>query len=236
MQGAAPAPPKAPKQPGPAVPKLGTFEAQKSKYYSHMVVDPVSGAHYDADTGKTTDAGKLSAADIVAQEQATVTARQIAKFAGALVVIVLITARLAAIIPQYYHWWLGVGAFVGCLLMPILGAAPYGEDDSSDVPLGIALYLVLGPVVGAISYAVISALRSAFNPAILGVGFVYVVIRVAMDAFAPDHGIAQLFTSLMPWTMPPGTMSWPSHLVSMYLVFAGLAGWYAAGMFHKLNE
>ncbi|HEV2471868.1 MAG TPA: hypothetical protein VGS41_04340, partial [Chthonomonadales bacterium] len=59
------------------VPALGTFTAAKSRYYPGQVVDPVSGTHYDSDSGRPT-----SASDAAATPD---------------------TVRTAAILPETFH-------------------------------------------------------------------------------------------------------------------------------------
>jgi hypothetical protein len=45
-------PPAVPTSPEASAPQFGTFTPAKSKYYPGQVVDPVSGTHYDSDTGR----------------------------------------------------------------------------------------------------------------------------------------------------------------------------------------
>lgn len=217
------------------VPQMGTFEAQKSKYYQDVVVDPVSGAHYDTDTGRAKETPVVSSVvEDMALEERRDLLQQLGRYAGVLVAIVLVTTGLAAMVKPMYLLWLALANLAGCIVLPVLRVVPFAEDDSDDIALAGALMLVLGPVVGGVVYGVACVLRSTFNPGIAAVFLVYLLTRVPIDA-AVGNGALSVFHASMPWAKPADA-TWTNHLLALWMTFAGVAGWYGAALFHKLDE
>jgi hypothetical protein len=212
----------------PAVPRLGTFQAQKSKYYADKVLDPVSGAHYDADTGETLERDVTVVEDMAINDRAE-TLRQLAVWCGALVVIIGIMAVLGAAAKNLYLLWLGVGSFAACILMPVIGVAPYAEDDSDDIAWAIGLILILGPFVGGLLYGVICFVRQSWNPAIAGVFLSYLFVRIGVDV-ATGHDVISMFSKML-----PELSDWVSF-AARWMPLVGIAGWYSASVFHKTDE
>lgn len=215
------------------VPSLGTFRAQKSKYYPDQVVDPVSGHHFDAETGETTDTPAEVKEDILFDERAALL-RQSAIYLAGLAVAVVLFAFASRILPQWYLAFIAALNVAAGMAMPPLGVAPYGEDDSSDVALAIPLILVLGPIVGGMAYGVIALMRQDANPAIVGVFVTYLLIRFPLQ-LAAGADLAESLQSLVPFSPPPSG-NWGSHLALQWLPFATIAGWYMASFFHKPDE
>ncbi len=215
------------------VPAIGTFQAQKSKYYPDQVVDVASGHHYDADTGETTDTPVEMAEDILIDERAALL-RQTGIYLAGLVAAILVFSAAARVLPQWYLAFVAALNVAAGMAMPPLGVVPYGEDDSSDVGLAIPLILVLGPIVGGMAYGVIAMMRQDANPAIVGIFVSYLLIRFPLQ-LAAGTGIAESLQSLVPFSPPPDG-NWGAHLALQWLPFATMAGWYMAAIFHKPNE
>ncbi|MBM3494208.1 MAG: hypothetical protein FJX72_07795 [Armatimonadetes bacterium] len=228
---APPAPQKRTKSDG--VPAIGTFQPQKSKYYADQVLDPVSGRHYDAETGQATDTDIQLKEDIAVDERVE-QIRQTGIYLAGLVAMVVVGVGLVRVLPDWYLLFLAVTNVVAGMAMPVLRVVPFGEDDSSDVPWGSALILVLGPIVGGMAYGVLAVMRQDANPAVVGIILSYLIIRFPLQ-FAAGSGFAEALQSLMPVTPPPNG-EWGTHLAQQWLPFATMVGWYMAAMFHKPDE
>ncbi|HSV73288.1 MAG TPA: hypothetical protein VLH79_05965 [Chthonomonadales bacterium] len=215
---------------------MGTFQAQKSKYYEGMVVDSVSGAHYDADTGQTTTAvGEPDLlADMRAVEQRE-TMQAVIRYAGMLAGIVVVAALLTWVAQPMHLLWLALANLGACMAMPVVGAVPFAEDDAEDLPWGVGILMVLGPAVGALAYAVLCVVRASFSPGLVGIFLTYLAIRIPLDG-AAGNGFGHLFEAMMPFQQPPAGTSWATHLASLWVVFAGVVGWYFAAMFRQTDE
>jgi len=215
------------------VPAIGTFQPQKSKYYPDQVVDPVSGRHYDADTGETTDTPVEMREDVLIDERAALL-RQTGIYLAGLIGAIFICSLITRVLPDWYLAFIaGLNVAAG-MAMPPLGVVPYGEDDSSDVPLAIPLILVLGPIVGGMAYGVIAIMRQDANPAVVGIFVSYLLIRFPLQ-LAAGTSIGQALQSLVPFSPPPDG-NWGTHLALQWLPFATMAGWYGAAIFHKPDE
>jgi hypothetical protein len=212
---------------------MGTFQAQKSKYYADQVVDPVSGRHYDADTGQTTDTPVELKEDLAVDERAE-QIRQTAIYLAGLIATVIVGVGLVRILPQWYLLFLAATNVAAGMAMPVLRVVPFGEDDSSDVPWAIALILVFGPIVGGMAYGVLGVMRQDANPAVVGIFVTYLILRFPLQ-LAAGTGIAEALQSLMPVTPPPNG-DWATHLALQWLPFATMIGWYMAAVFHKPDE
>jgi hypothetical protein len=207
----------------PVPPEMGTFQAVKSKYYGNQVMDPVSGAHYDADSLKTTDE------PVVPIEKEDVNElRQLGIYAGILLLIVAVAAGVGSAMPGAYLPTLGVATFIAGVLLPVLRVAPFGSDDSSDLAIALALILILGPFAGAIFYGVICFMRQDFNPAIIGVFVSYLLIRIGLDV-ATGHSVAELFSKMLP------DMNF-ANFAARWMPLAGIVGWYVGDVFKKPDE
>jgi hypothetical protein len=212
---------------------MGTFQAQKSKYYADQVVDTVSGRHYDAETGQTTDTEIQLKEDIAVDDRAE-QLRQTGLYLAGLAGLVVAGVALTRVLPSWYLLFLAVSNVVAGMAMPVLRVVPFGEDDSSDVPWAIALILVLGPIVGGMAYGVLAVMRQDANPAVVGIIVTYLVLRFPLQ-FAAGTGVAEALQSLMPVT-PPANGEWGAHLALQWLPFVTMIGWYMAAMFHKPDE
>lgn len=222
------------------VPQLGTFTPAKSKYYSGQVLDPVSGTHYDADTGKpitatsaeTTTAGKTDKVVLHwdAPEKEHSMAAVVGKFLGIFGVILIVGAIFAALAPAGMLAPLLIANFAGGLLLPVLGVVPWQDEDSDDAMLMFVLMLLFGPVVAFFIYGVLTMVRQTGNAAVVGVLAVAALSNVVIRFAAHD---LHRFSDLMPFQSG-------SYSVSlMFLSWAGLlamAGWFFANVFHKFDE
>jgi hypothetical protein len=225
--GVAPPAAKAPPPPKPTdtvAPQLGTFQAQKSKYYGDKVYDPVSGAHYDADSGKAEE--KLSEDKIIV-EDVNMT-RQVSINVGLLVVITGIAAGIVSAAPQSYLIVLGLASLLAGMIMPLLRTVPFGSDDSGDIALAIGLILILGPFAGALAYGVVGMMKGDVNPAIAGIFISYLVIRIGVDIGA-GKPVAELFSKMLPDLNV-------ANFAARWMPLAAVIGWYAADPFKKHDE
>jgi hypothetical protein len=223
---------------------MGTFTAQKSKYYAGQVVDPVSGTHYDADTGKPT-AGPLSGAqatrpaqpqkkqpDVVLKWDKTPQipfSTRLSKFLSIFAVILVITAVAAFGMRELYAIPMVLANFLSGLIMPALKLVPWHDEDSDDWLLFVVLTMVFGPFIPLVIYGVLWMLRQSGNPAILGCFVVSAVTRLVVELAAQTPSLSHF----MPWQ--PGAFS----IGLLFLNWAGvvtLAGWITGNVFHKLDE
>ncbi|MEP6756094.1 MAG: hypothetical protein ABJA67_11390 [Chthonomonadales bacterium] len=209
---------------GPAVaPQIGTFQAQKSKYYGDKVQDPISGAIYDADTGKAET--KVDVDHIIVEEVNEFKAAGINL--GLTILIAGVAFAMSSGMPGQYLPILGVASFIVGMIMPILRSVPFGSDDSGDIALAIGLILIFGPFVGAVGYGVVCALRQDFNPAIIGIFVSYLIVRVGVDL-----GTAKHLNAI--WQVMPEVNA--DSIGARLMPLATVIGWYAADPFKKADE
>lgn len=235
------------------VPAFGTFTPAKSKYYVGQVVDPVSGTHYDADSGLPTHASAGGAAAAMrpdALRAAPVRAAPVPEFGdegptigaalGRFLVIFAGMLALGGLFAYTYpSAWvaplLAVQFFAG-LIMPVTRAVPWADEDADDVLYFVLLTLVFGPVIGPIIYMVVSLLKQDANPAIFGCFGVALVslgvVEVARLAGMPTSGVTLDSIRIVPWASPFEL----SSLFVCWSGFAALCGWYCGSVFHKLDE
>jgi hypothetical protein len=236
------------------VPEFGTFTPTKSKYYGGQVIDPVSGTHYDSDTGlpmearerlaeaaapavpATTDrrrkkAAKKSADDVELQwddQKATLTTH-IVRYLVVLAVLLAGAWVTASLFPQHYVVPMIIVNFLGAMLLPIMRVVPWADEDSGDTIWFVLLTLVFGPGVSLIFYLVIAALRQDANPAIVGCFLVALASRLTVEFASGSPNIMHL----TPWEyghfdIKLMLLNWASMVT--------LAGWYCASVFHKLDD
>lgn len=226
------APRQAPPPAAPGAPQMGTFQADKSKYYPGVVIDPVSGRHYNADTGMTTSqAAQRSTKDEEIKLEwdeplrySTVLLRFTALFAA----ILAIGALIAHAAPAIYAVPMLCVEFVAALLMPVMRAAPWADEDAEGVGIFVVLTIVGGPAAALMGYAAYSLVKRETNPAILGIGAIALLSRF-FCGLAVGH---VTMASLTPWTSGGSLL-----LIGLDLSgFVALAGWYCAAVFHKLDE
>ena len=239
------------------VPTLGTFTPQKSKYYADQVIDPVSGTHYDAASGKPIQASpppsavpseeekralerrqKIRKEKAIAEEYEEAQASQktlLLRYVVAFAVVLGVTGIAAFFLKANYLYTIPliVGQFLGALLMPVMRVVPWADEDADDLWFLIGLMLisgfvmVCGPVIALIFYLVLGFIRQSVNPAVLGCFLVAACTRLVVEV-AIGHFSLELFRPFVWNGLPPLLINW-----------AGLAtavGWYAAAPFHKLDE
>jgi hypothetical protein len=227
---AAPAPtPARPAQTpsGNGAPVLGTFQAQKSKYYADKVMDTISGTHYDADTGQATDANVVMVEDL-ARDERQEQIKSTANYLGSLALLATLASVAVHFVPSWYLGLMAVSNFVACMLMTVMRVVPFSDDDSSDMPLALALFLLAGPFVGFIAYIILGIMKQDANPAIIGIFITYLCIRIPLD-LVYGASLSNLFN------LPFADIT-PAGLATMWMTFAGLLGWLCANMFHKTDE
>ena len=200
------------------------------------MVDTVSGAHYDADTGETTTA-PAEVPDLLANLQEEERREHLLaaiRYAGVLAGIVVVACLLTWIAKPMHLLWLALANLGACMAMPVIGVVPFAEDDSEDIPWAIGILFILGPAVGALAYAVLCVVRATFSPGIIGIFVTYLAIRIPLDGVSGNIG--RLFQAMMPFQQPAADSTWATHLASLWIVFAGVVGWYSAAMFRHTDE
>ncbi len=207
-----------------AAPQIGTFQAAKSKYYSDQVYDPVSGAHYNADSGKTTDTP-------IEPKEAVETndLMHLGIYAGVFVVLLGIVygaGSAAGASLGGYFLILSVASFIAGMLLPVLRVAQFPKDDSEDVGWAMGLIPLFGPFAGTMGYGVLGVIRQDVNPAILGVFITSLLIRIVLD-IATGHSLSRM----VPFSEMSGLV-----LGAQMMPFITLTGWYASEVFHKSDE
>lgn len=239
-------------------PDFGTFTATKSKYYSGAVIDPYSGTHYDADTGKvlsspgldskiggggrpvppanTRNAARRTAGDITLNWDKPLPPMStlILKFAAIFAGILAVSSLAAHTMPGNYVLPLVVSQFFGALMLPIVRVTPWAEEDTDDFGLFILLILagsfviLCGPVIAFVIYVIISLVRQNTNPSVVACLAVASIARVIMEIAATGWSTA-LFTPLgSTFSMKLLFISWTG--------LVPLAGLYAASIFRKLDD
>ena len=235
----APEPPPPPR-PEVNVPTLGTFTATKSKYYAGQVIDPISGTHYDSETGiatasanmpaepRATTASKSKKMQVewldIQVSQSTLVMRYLLAFLG----ILGFAGFCAWVFDTVYVVPLLMANFVGALLLPIMKVAPWADEDTEDVLWFVLLTLVFGPFISLIIYGIVSALRQSANPAVVGCFGVAALARLVTELTSGGVVLAHL----APWV---GHFDLKVNLVN-WAGLVALLGWYTATMFHKLDE
>lgn len=212
---------------GTGRPQIGTFEAGKSKYYPDKVYDPVSQAHYDADTGVAEP--DLPPAKVIVEEANDL--RQLAKYAIAFGVLLFAVDLLGNMMPQAYLVTLGIATFLAGVLLPVLRVAPFMADDSTDLPIALGLMLIFGPFVGAMFYGVLWIIRGEANPAIVGVFLSYLLVRLTLD-MATGKNVIDLFSKMLP---DLDVARW-ADFVARWMPLVGVLGWLCADPFKKPDE
>ncbi len=222
------------------VPPYGLFPTTQSKYYPGQMVEPVSGTHYDSETGLPTHVQPHPNGATSAQHQqvvlhwdnapATTDANRVLRFVGVFAAILALAGLVAYAFSSIYVVPLVIAMFLGGLLMPVMRVVPWADEDADDAFLFLLLTLVGGPLVALVVYGVIALMRQNANPAILGGLTVALAARVVVDVCAGVFALGHL----NPFAQV-GHFDWRMLLIN----WAGLmtmAGWYAASVFHKLDE
>jgi hypothetical protein len=210
-------------------PDLSAVASEQSKYYPGVVVDATSGTHYDAGSGRPTDAPRREPElDIVwdpVTSMSTLVARYLCAFAG----VVTMTCLIAHAYKEYYVLTLIAAMFVSGVLLPIMDVVPKQRDDSDDVWIFMGLIMLFGPAIGLVIYGVIGLLRQSANPAIIGCFVVSIVIQIAVYLSAGPT----LLLFGPPWVQQGFDVR---TLLVNWCAFASLAGWASANVFHRFDE
>jgi hypothetical protein len=227
-----------PPRPAPGAPQLGQFQAQKSKYYTDKVLDPISGTHYDVDTGDAeTTPLPIEVEEALEKKDQY---RQVGIYTGALIAAAAAGAFAVSAMPAWYLLFLAVLNIGAGFALPLLRVVGFRYDDDDDVFVAGALFLILGPYVGTIAYILLTVMRGGGNPALIAIGLSSAVIRIPMD-MARGLSFFQCFQSLFVFTPPvvlqsAGTSAspdWATHVASHLMIFACLAAWFFADMFRQ---
>jgi hypothetical protein len=236
------------------VPEFGTFTPTKSKYYGGQVIDPVSGTHYDSDTGQPMEASAHAATAAAPAAPATTNRRrkkavqksaddlklkwddQQATLTTHIVRYLVVFAALlagawvsASLFPQHYVVPMVLVNFLGAMLLPVMRVVPWADEDSDDTIWFVLLTLMFGPGVSLIVYLVLAALRQDANPAIVGCFLVAMASRLTVELASGSPNILHL----TPWEY--GHFDIKLMLLNWASLFT-LAGWYCASVFHKLDD
>lgn len=208
-----------------SAPQIGTFQAAKSKYYSEQVFDPISGAHYDADTGESTDMA-VEAKETVETNDWTQLGIYSAVFVVLLVAVYAIgTSAVRGSVGGYFAV-LGLASFLSGILLPVMRVVPWPKDDPEDVGWAMGIIPLFGPFAGTMGYGVLGVVRQDVNPAILGIFITSLLLRIVLDA-ATGHG----FAKMVPFNEMSGLV-----LGAQVMPFVTLIGWYASEILHKPDE
>ena len=159
------------------------------------------------------------------------------RYAGVFALILLGVGLLSFAVKSFYIVPMVIAMFAGGMLLPILHVTPWADEDSDDLVWFVLLTLLFGPVVSLIIFGMVALVRQEFNPSILGCFIVAGLTRIVGELASGGVGIPHLISA----TSPFGSLGHiDAHLVEMLLLnwagFAALAGWYAAGSFHKEDE
>jgi hypothetical protein len=206
-------------------PQMGSFQAAKSKYYSDQVVDPVSGAHYDSESGQTTDAPAVPRETVDTNDFT-----QLGIYAVVFIVLLVGVYVIGGLVGRAsiggYFAVLAIASLIAGVLLPILRVAPWPKDDSEDVGWAMGLIPLFGPFAGTMGYGVLGVVRQDVNPAIVGVFVTSLLIRIVLD-LATGHS----FSKMVPFSEMTGIV-----LGAQVMPFVTLIGWYASEIFHKPDE
>ncbi len=159
------------------------------------------------------------------------------RYAGVFALILVGVGLLSFAVKSFYIVPMVIAMFAGGMLLPIMHVTPWADEDSDDLVWFVLLTLLFGPVVSLIIFGLVALVRQEFNPSILGCFIVAGLARVVGELASGGVGIHHLISA----TSPFGSLGHiDAHLVEMLLLnwagFAALAGWYAAGSFHKEDE
>lgn len=226
----APKPPKAPV----GTPALGTFQATKSKYYEDQVVDTVSGTHYNTETGEAVAKAPETVEDLARSDRDDLV-RSIGIYVAGLLGTVAVLSAGTYFLKDAYLAFLAVGCIGGGLALPLLRIVPFGEDDSSDLALALALFIILGPFIGGMVYGIICLMKQDANPAIVGIFLTYLLVRIPLS-LAVGQPIGEIASSLVAFQPVGADAPWSVFVAERSMTLAGIVGWYSAAMFHKPDE
>ena len=230
--------PKAAAYASPGVQPLPT-ESVASKYYPGQVIDPRTGQHFDSATGQpvVTPPGPAlpnTSPILVDAVREWKEARKsffgsvgqcLLAFAG----VLLVAALIGYFQPGAYIPLVLITCFIGGVLLPVTRAAPWADEDSDDVLFLIFLTVLFGPAVGLLAYTVLALVRQDVNPAVMGCFLMATLARFGIDLAAGSP----TFTQFMPFQVDH--FNWKATVLNWSPLVA-MAGWYAAGVFHKLDE
>ena len=205
--------------------------AEQSKYYAGHVVDPTSGMHFDAASGRSVEgpARKSEASLDIEWDPVVPMSTLVAKYLCAFAGILGITCLIAHAYKEYYVITLIASLFVAGVLLPIMEVVPKQRDDSDDVGIFVGLVMVFGPTIGLIVYAVVGLMRQSANPAMIGCFIVSIMLQVAIYIAASPTMI--LFGP--PWVQTGFDVR---ILLVNWCSLASIAGWASANVFHKFDE
>jgi hypothetical protein len=213
----------------------------KSKYYQDVVVDPVSGTHYDLMTSKPMTAPQPAVEQANTKKEPDLVINWITtpevpdtnlltRFSAVFLGILLLTYFVANVAAPAYWLALLLCNFGVGILLPVLQVAPWHDEDSEDIGWLFLGTLVGGPVVALCAYGAASMLRREFNAGVLGCLITSALSRITVELAAGNPTMSSI---LVPWS--GGSVNMLTFLVS----WAGLitmVGWIFGNIFHKFDE
>lgn len=220
-----------------ATPEVNTVTAVKSKYYQDVVVDPVSGTHYDLVTNKATAALNPEQRKALLEEDDDEPAewdypKRVRWFLFIYAAILVMTGAAAFFNQKPYWVSLFISNLIVGVVMPVMKVVPWQDEDPDDVGWLFVGTLAVGPVASFCIYGAYSLLRRATNYAIVGCLAVSACTRIVVELSVGSPTMKWL---LVPWS---GNYTVPVAQV-FYVSWAGLftmLGWYLGNIFHKLDE
>lgn len=221
-------------------PDVNTVTAVKSKYYQDVVVDPVSGTHYDLITNKATaelnpEKRRARAQDDDEDEGPTEWdyPKRVRWFLFIYASVLVMTGAAAFFNQKPYWIALFISNLVMGVILPVSKVVPWQDEDPDDVGWLFVGTLAVGPVVAFCVYGVWSLMRRATNYAIVGCLAVSACTRIVVELSTGNPTMRWIF---VPWSGNYGEV--PIAQV-FYVSWAGLftmLGWYLGNIFHKLDE
>ena len=217
-------------------PQLGTFNAQKSKYYADQVIDTVSGTHYDAASGRPTNVRKGPEPDVILNWDDAPSEPTTSKITRFILVYAAILATVGVFTFAFKPTAIALmclGLFSAGLLAPVMRAVPWQRDDSDDVIWYALFTVIFGPAIGLIIYGVMGLMKQGVNMAMVGCFLITLTMHIIIYlALSPIY----LIQFVPPLLQPGGTLHLNLLLVNAGTGLLTLAGWYFANFFHKLDE
>ena len=201
-----------------------------SKYYEGKTVEETTGigANEPVAPRETPRSTKPERIELEFDKPETPAATLWLRFAGAYAGVLLV-AGVLAFATKSMLLPIVLANFAGGMLLPLLRVAPWQDEDSDDAIFLFLLTLIFGPLVSLVVYGVVGVIKQMANPAVWGCFLVGAVTRVVVEA-ASGNPILQPLTPLQlrPFALLPLITQWGSLF--------GLAGWFVANTFHKLDE
>lgn len=159
------------------------------------------------------------------------------RFVGIFIPILIVAGTIAHFAPGLFWAPLLLAQFAGGLLLPVLRVVPWADEDSDDLIYFALLTLVFGPLISLVIYGVIGLIRQNANPALVGCMTVAALSWFTVMAATGNTSTPANLSGTMPFINTGGLNgTLVEHLLLTWSGFIAIAGWYTAGIFHKLDE